>query len=151
MKTASRLLIPLGLLIGACSTGIEVADFKPAQGPEGVRMEIKLNGDVIEGGKVAGELLAVRADGVLLNVVGYRDNAKDVSRVVLVPYWMMNTARLEQMGRARVESQGEEMNEVHLNRLRLVSRFPQGLSDELLTELMNSLGQEKLEVPQRLE
>lgn len=114
-------------------------------------MEVKLNGDVIEGGKVVGELLAVRTDGVLLNVAGYQDNAKDDNRVVLVPYWMMNTARLEQMGRARIESQGEEMNEVYLNRLRLVSRFPQGLSDELLTELMSRQGQEKLEVPQRLE
>jgi hypothetical protein len=151
LKTTTRHLVPFGLLIGACSSGIEVADFKPAQGPEGVHMEVKLNGDVIEGGKVVGELLAVRTDGVLLNVAGYQDNAKDDNRVVLVPYWMMNTARLEQMGRARIESQGEEMNEVYLNRLRLVSRFPQGLSDELLTELMSRQGQEKLEVPQRLE
>lgn len=151
MSAASRLLAPLGILVAGCSTGIEVAEFKPAQGPAGIRMEITLNGDVIEGDRVDGELLAVRADGVLLNVAGYLDNPKEVDRVVFVPYWMMDTARLEQMGRAKVESGDEDMNKVYLNRLRLLSRFPQGLSDELLAELMDRQGQATLETPQRLE
>ena len=149
MSAASRFLVPLVVLVSGCSTGIEVAEFKPAQGPAGIHTEIRLNGDVIEGDKVGGELLAVRADGVLLNVAGYLDVPKRVDRVVLVPYWMMDTVRLEQMGRAKVESQGEEMNKVYLNRLRLLSRFPQGLSDELLAELMNRQGQAMLETPRR--
>jgi len=151
MNAASRFLVPLVVLLAGCSTGIEVAEFRPAQGPAGIHMEIALNGDVLGGEKVAGELLAVRPDGVLLNIAGYLDNPKAVDRVVLVPYWMMDTVRLEQMGRAKVESRGEEMNKVYLNRLRLLSRFPQGLSDGLLSELMTRQGQATLETPQRAE
>lgn len=154
MRTSTRNLMLFVLFAPAasgCSTGIGVADFKPAQEPAGVHMEISLNGDVIEGDKVEGELLAVRADGVLLNVPGYLDVAPHVRRVVLIPYWMMDTAKLEQMGRARVESESEQMTQVYLNRLRLVSRFPQGLSDELLADLMSRQGQAALEVPQKVE
>jgi hypothetical protein len=64
---------------------------------------------------------------------------------------MMDRAKLEQMGSAKLESQGEEGNEVYLTRLRMVSRFPQGLSDELLAELLTEIGQEELEGPHRTE
>ena len=64
---------------------------------------------------------------------------------------MMKTANLEQMGKAKVESQGEEMNKVYLDRLRMVSRFPQGLSDELLEPLLANYDQESLVSPFREE
>jgi hypothetical protein len=114
-------------------------------------MELTLNGNVIDGNQISGELLAVRGDGVLLNVIDYPDSVSAPSTVVLIPFWMMDTAKLEQMGRAKVESQGEEKNKVYLERLRLVSRFPQGISDQLLTDLLSELGQEQLEVPRRSE
>lgn len=136
------------VLVSSCSTGIEVDDFKPAQGPAGVQMELKLNGDVIDGDKIEGELLAVRPDGVLLSVTGFTGHDSSAKSVVLIPFWMMNTAELEQMGRARVESKGEK-NEIVLNRLRLVSRFPQGMSDELLADLMEAYGQSELQIPHR--
>jgi hypothetical protein len=139
------------LALGGCSTSVEVKDFKPAQGPQGVQMELTLNGNVIDGNQISGELLAVRGDGVLLNVIDYPDSVSAPSTVVLIPFWMMDTAKLEQMGRAKVESQGEEKNKVYLERLRLVSRFPQGISDQLLTDLLSELGQEQLEVPRRSE
>lgn len=136
------------VLVCGCSTGIEVDDFKPAQGPAGVQMELKLNGNVIDGNKIEGELLALRPDGILLSVNGYMGRDSSARSVVLIPFWMMNTVALEQMGKARVESQGEQ-NEIVLNRLRLVSRYPQGMSDELLTNLMSAYGQEELQVPSR--
>ena len=139
------------LAMGGCSTSVEVKDFKPAQGPQGIQMELTLNGDVIDGDKISGELLAVRGDGVLLNVVDYPNSVSAPTTVVLIPFWMMDTASLEQMGRAKVESQGEEKNKVYLERLRLLARFPQGLSDQLLAVLLSDLGQEQLEVPRRLE
>jgi hypothetical protein len=139
------------LALGGCSTSVEVKDFKPAQGPQGVQMELTLNGNVIDGNQISGELLAVRGDGVLLNVIDYPDSVSAPSTVVLIPFWMMDTAKLEQMGRAKVESQGEEKNKVYLERLRLGSRFPQGISDQLLTDLLSELGQEQLEVPRRSE
>lgn len=143
---------PLLLLAAAgCSTSVAVKDFKPAQHPEGVQMELKLNGDVIDGNKIAGELLAVRGDGVLLRVDDYPGPGRSGQTVVLIPFWMMDTAKLEQMGSAKVESQGEEKNQLYLDRLRVVSRFPQGLSEELLTKLLATMGQEEVEVPRRTE
>ncbi len=150
-----RILLSIQLLfflaMAGCSTSVEVKDFKPAQGPQGIQMELKLNGDVIDGNKVEGELLAVRSDGVLLNVPNYADSEREANTLVLIPFWMMDRAKLEQMGSAKVESQGEEANKVYLARLRLVSRFPQGLSDDLLTELLTEMGQEEVEVPHRTE
>lgn len=139
------------LVLMGCSTSVEVKDFKPAQGPRGIQMELKLNGNVIDGDEVSGELLAVRGDGVLLNVDDYPDSTKAANTIVLIPFWMMDTAKLEQMGSTKVQSQGEEKNKIYLERLRLVARFPQGLSDELLTELLASMGQEQVEVPHRIE
>lgn len=151
MKT----LLSSGLLFllatAACSTSVAVKDFKPAQHPQGIQMELLLNGNVIDGNKIDGELLAVRGDGVLLNVADYPGSTLSGNTVVLIPFWMMDTAKLEQMGRAKVESQGEEKNKLYLDRLRLLSRFPQGLSDDLLAELLQRVGQEEVEVPRKKE
>ncbi len=141
----------LYLLVAGCSTSVEVKDFKPAQHPQGIHMEVKLNGDVVDGNKLEGELLAVRQDGVLLNVSDYPGRRKGTRLIVLVPFWMMDTVTLEQMGRAKVESQGEEQNQIYLDRLRRLARFPQGLSEELLAQLLEKYGQEQLEEPRRAE
>ena len=140
----------ISVLLG-CSTSVEVKNFKPAQNPQGVHMELKLNGNVIDGNKISGELLAVRDDGVLVNVDDYLGSGEATNTVVLIPFWMMDTAKLEQMGSAKVESQGEEKNRLYLDRLRLVSRYPQGLSDNLLSVLLSSMGQDQVEVPSREE
>lgn len=145
-------LVLIGLSIAGCATvGVEVDEFKPAQGPQGVHMELKLNGDIVDGNSIEGELLAVRADGVVLNVLNHTDKAEPSARLVWVPFRMMNKARLEQMGSVRIKSQGQAMDEKNLNKLRLVARFPQGLSDELLATLLAESGQAQIEVPQRQE
>ena len=148
-----RWLWPPGLMFvlaaAGCSTSVAVKDFKPAQSPHGINMELTLNGNVIDGNKISGELLAVRGDGVLLSVEDYLDSGSKKEWVGLIPFWMMDTAKLEQMGSAKVESQGEEKNKLYLDRLRLLSRFPQGLSDDLLAELLTIMGQEEVEVPHR--
>lgn len=151
MKILLSLQPLLLLIITGCSTSVEVKDFKPAQNPQGIEMELSLNGDVLDGQKVKGELLAVRDDGVLLNVADYPDSAGAGNTIVLIPFWMMDRAKLEQMGSAKVESQGEEANKMYLARLRLVSRFTQGLSDELLAELLMKMGQEEVVVPHKTE
>jgi len=151
MRNLLSFQVMLFLAIAGCSTSIEVKKFKPAQGPQGIQMELTLNGNVIDGNKIEGELLAVQADGVILNVTDYPNSESAANTLVLVPFWMMDRAKLEQMGSAKVESQGEEANKVYLARLRLVSRFPQGLSDELLTDLLTEMGQENVAVPHRTE
>ena len=100
MKILLSLQPLLLLIITGCSTSVEVKDFKPAQNPQGIEMELSLNGDVLDGQKVKGELLAVRDDGVLLNVADYPDSAGAGNTIVLIPFWMMDRAKLEQMGSA---------------------------------------------------
>jgi hypothetical protein len=152
MSVRALILVLIAAWIAGCTNvGMTVEDFKPAQGPHGVHMKLKLNGKVVEGDRMEGELLAVRADGILLNAVDGQPNAEATRRVVMIPFWMMKTATIEQMGRAKIKSQGKETDELYLNRLRLVARFPQGLSDELLATLLAEYGQEQVEVPQRLD
>lgn len=150
MNSARKLLLLLPALVAACSVGVKVEDFKPAQGLQGVHVTLQLNGDVIEGNRTAGELLAVRDDGILLETTEIPNSEVAKRRVVLIPFWMMKTATLEQMGRVRVASDGKALDEMKLNRLRLVSRFPQGLSDELLAILLAELKQDQLDVPHRV-
>lgn len=138
------------LFIGACSIGVETHEFKPAQGPQGVQTELVLNKNIVDGNRIEGELLAVRADGLILNVP-YPPETRQPDRLVLVPFWMMKTARLEQMGSAKIQSRGREQDEKALDRLRLVARFPQGLSDDLLARLLAESGQAELEVPENQE
>ena len=145
MRTIHSLLLLPMLLVAACSVGIKIEAFKPAQGPQGVHIELQLEGKAIRGRKISGELLAVRADRILLNVIDKPDSANATSRVVLIPYSLIKTVDPEQMGRMRFRSQRKEMDEDHLNRLRLVARFPQGLSDEMLAVLLADLGQDQVD------
>jgi hypothetical protein len=133
------------LLVAACSVGLQIEDFKPAQGPQGVQIELKLEGNGIRGTKISGELLAVRADRILLNVIDNPDSPNATSRVVLIPYSLIQTLDPEQMGRMSFRSQRNEMDDDRLNRLRLVARFPQGLSDEMLAVLLADLGQDQVD------
>ena len=157
MRTVRSLFLMLMLLVAGCSVGVQIEGFKPAQGPQGVHIELLLEGNGIRGSKISGELLAVRADRILLNVFDKPDSPNATSRVVLIPVSMMKTVYPEQMGRmgfqsrlfdpsvGDVERRREEMNEDHLNRLRLVARFPQGLSDEMLAVLLADLGQDQVD------
>ena len=149
MSVRQLTVLFIALSLAGCTVGIKLEEFKPAQGPEGVMMELTLNGEPRRGNDVGGELLAVRPDGVLLNVPEYAARPEAATTIVLVPFWMMKQAKLEQMGRVKVESQGEEMNKIYLDRLRLVSRFPQGLSDELLADLLAHSNQKDVMTPHR--
>ncbi len=85
---------------------------------------------------VDGELLAVRDSAFL--VLG------DGERVVLVPYRAILGGEVEDLGKrfitAGIPSAGAQ------ERLRLISRFPQGVSPELLPELLLAYGQSELAV-----
>ncbi|MCH9026585.1 MAG: hypothetical protein IIA05_05650 [Proteobacteria bacterium] len=133
------------LFVAGCSVGVQIEDFKPAQGPQGVHIELRLKGKVIGGNTISGELLAVRADRILLNVIDNPDSPNAKSRVVLIPVSMVKTAEPEQMYRVKVRSKRKELDEEQVNRLRLVARFPQGLSDEMLAVLLAEMGQDQVD------
>jgi hypothetical protein len=153
------LLAPAGLLcLVACTLGPEFKNFGPAHGPAGVRVEASMS---LSGGPPArtgvdGELLEVRAEGLLLlGTLGeVREEGQKkappppagaTARVVLVPFARIQKARFEGMGR-RCELNGGVVPKDELrNRLRLVSRFPQGLTPDLLRRLLETRGQTEVQ------
>ncbi|HET6628462.1 MAG TPA: hypothetical protein VFG91_01680 [Woeseiaceae bacterium] len=146
-KAAGAAVIVLAL--GGCaSVGVEVHELKPAQGPQGVHVELALDEYVIgNADEIEGELLAVQADGVIVNMAATAAGAGS-HRLVRVPFPAIKSVRLEQIGRVGIRSRDREQN---LDRLRLLARFPQGLSDDLLAVLLAESGQAQLQVPEKRE
>lgn len=149
MNARAAALALTTLLAGACTVGPTLSEFKPAHNPAGVQSRVTLHRNILDGNKVSGELLAARNDGVLL--LSPEPVLPDTSgtRLVLVPFWMMRSIRLEQVGTFAIRSEGADMDAARKTRLRLLSRYPQGVSDELLTKLLAGLSQDAIDVPAR--
>lgn len=110
----------------ACAYGPKVMSFDPATGPRGVSTTfIAASGDVR-----TGELLEVRETGLLIG---------GEKSIFFVPYEALQSATFKDMslkvGGRRAPSAKQ------LSTLRLVSRFPQGLSPPLLQQLLEARGQ----------
>jgi hypothetical protein len=154
------LLAPAGLLcLVACHVGPRFAEFRPAHAPEGVRVEasvassdaprgarIEVNGELLEmreqGLLVLGALAEVRAEGREKVPVRHSGGNK---RVVLVAFDGIQKARFEGMGRRCELHDGIVPTHAVRDRLRLVSRFPQGLAPELLRRLLEMQGQAEIQ------
>jgi hypothetical protein len=126
------------LLVAAagCRLGTTVPKFAPALAPEGVRTTLTLRS-----GRVQGELLAVTDTAFVIR------RYAETPPVALVPYRAIHGSAFHQVG-APVEG-GHPPRERDRERLRLVSRFPQGLSPELLQQLLAGYGQTELVVLDR--
>jgi hypothetical protein len=118
--------VVLALLAAACVFGPSAAKFEPARGPHGVTATITTTGGTL----VTGELIEVRDTGLLV---------AHPTAIVSVPYTATRSAAFAQTtlaikgGQAPAPSVRE--------RLRLLSRFPQGLSAPLLQQLLAARGQ----------
>ncbi len=144
----------LCLAIAGCHAGTQIENFEHARQPEGISTSIELRDGIAERERVEGEILEVREDGLLLNA---RENAEGpvVKRhVVFVPYAAMVNVRLEKL---KLSVLGNKNNwyesdaslkslERDRETLRLLSRFPQGLSRPLLDELLEAEGQTTIDV-----
>lgn len=116
----------------ACHVGGRVDRFAPANQPEGIAVSLTLRG-----GRIAdGELLAVQ-DTAMVVVIA--------DAVALVPYGAVAAARFPQVG----ELHGTPPTPDIAMRLRLVSRFPQGFTPDLLAQLLAAHGQSALKVVAR--
>ncbi len=129
-------LVPLTAVLGlaACYLGTKAERFDPARKPQGVSAEVQARGRALQG-----ELLEVGASSLLLLTVG--DHA---GRVVLVAYSAIEDARFAQMSCCRIHG-GAPPDERVRERLRQVSRFPQGLAPDLLQRILEDHGQSEPE------
>jgi hypothetical protein len=119
------LVVPVLLAaLGACYHGPSARTFAPAQWPDGIEADLRL-----KGARVRGELLEVQDSALLV----LRD-----SQIVLVPIRAIRTGDFHQRG---VLIDHGRISEPELHRLRLVSRFPSGLTPELRARLLATYGQ----------
>lgn len=119
---------------GGCRFGPSVEDFRPARNPEGIRARLDMGQT-----SVRGELLAVDNTGLYV-LTG--------EGVVLAPYKGIMHGRFEPEA-VNVQLRGRAFpSSRKYNRLRLMSRFPQGLNNELLDRLLTANDQTELKVIQ---
>ncbi|HVT45354.1 MAG TPA: hypothetical protein VMT00_13295 [Thermoanaerobaculia bacterium] len=131
MRNPFPAVVTLALCLTACAVGPRVGDFKPAYSPAGIEVTLNLEGE----STLKGELLEVRDSGlVMLN-----DN-----EVILISYASIRRGGLAQTG-IRI-GEGKPPARAAREQLRLLSRYPQGLSPELLASLLSAYGQEKLTI-----
>ena len=122
MRISHRLLSLPIFLLGACYVGTSARNYAPAKGPAGAMLELDLEG----ARKAGGELLAVE-DSTLLLLVG--------RNLVRLPMSQVKHGRAPKLSFSRDDLRGEKRY-----RLRLISRYPQGLTPELEARLLEAYG-----------
>jgi hypothetical protein len=129
MRPRSLLLV---LLVAGCQFGTKPQAFAPAVTPQGVAASITTRGKA----HVAGELLAVEDSALLV----WRDSAP-MARVPLAAIEQASFAKMRVLLDA-----GDPMSPKDRNRLRLTSRFPQGITDDVMARLVQASGGQPVEV-----
>lgn len=123
----------LGVLIVvvlvACSVGPRPEQFPAAREPAGATIQLRLRGKRV----VTGELLAVQDSGLLV---------RDLTRILHVPNAVVRSGSLVTGGGAAFA--GKPVGGTR-ERLRLLSRYPSGVTDELLARLLAAYGRDSVE------
>ncbi len=113
-----------------CSFGMTAVKYRPAQDPKGVTIRL----DTTQG-TLSGELIEVRDTGIVV----LSDN-----KLRLLPYKVILSSAVDQTSSRYSISKGAVPKPEVQAQLRLLSRFPQGLTPELLRELLSAYGQTEL-------
>jgi hypothetical protein len=126
-----RPLLPLGVLLlqGCFTLGPSAANHPRVGTPFGIQLEVSH-----AGGQLTGELLEVREDGILL---------LQGQSFVYAPYERIRQAR-DPAGTRRSFISGGPPSAQNRERLRLQSRYPQGLSAEHLEALLARYGESEV-------
>jgi hypothetical protein len=138
--------------IAGCQVGPRIEKFEQARRPEGIATTIELRSGLPEGGRLKGELLEVRDHGLLLNTRETREDRVSARCLVFVPYTAIEDVEFDRLNLRVVAQHNEWIQETRppsvrdREKLRLLSRFPQGLSTPLLEQLLEAEGQTAVEV-----
>ena len=135
----NRVLIALVLASApaACSYGMTVEKFRQATDPHGVIATI-----MTAGGELQGEVIELQDTGLVIYSSRLGQNDERVLR--LVPYAAMRASKFEQLASRYSIRDGSAPTGSVRERLRLVSRFPHGMSAAVLAELLKANGQTQL-------
>ena len=127
----------------ACHVGPQIKDLDLANNPEGATVEVQvLPADGQDKLKFQGELLEIRDDGIVFSAAS-ADDAED--ELVFVAWSRATRVRATEFGGYRAEvGRSLEWNAETKERFRLISRFPQGISPEIMDRLLAAHRQEEL-------
>jgi len=120
----------LACLSNGCTFGMTARKYRPAQDPKGVTMRIET-----AQGKLLGELIEVRDSGIVVLAD---------QKLRLLPYTAILSSEVDQTSSHYAISKGTVPKPDVQAHLRLLSRFPQGLTPELMGQLLAAYGQTEL-------
>lgn len=133
-------VLALATILCACAS-VNAKKVSPAHRPSGIVCELRLTLDynrIIR----HGELIEAAEQGlVLLAPSRFRGHKP---RLIRFPMNTVRYGRCEALGRIELVSKGAEADALALQRLALLSRYPQGLSDALLASLLSAYEQPEL-------
>ncbi len=118
------------VLLSACHFGVTGRDLRVGQQPGGVPVMVKTSS-----GSYDGELMAIQEDGVLISH----------PKLLFAPFSAIIALRVDTMGNDYSLTSPEIPTSSQLQRLRLVSHFPQGMTPEIRRRLLAQAGQTEIE------
>jgi hypothetical protein len=119
--TRAAILLTVGL--SACTYGMRPDDFEPANRPAGARVAVRVQG---EGSDRRGELFSVDSIGVMIGS----------DRLVRVRWSRLAAMDVDRLDSPYDVAFGETVMPEKRARIATVSRFPQGLTGELLQRVL---------------
>jgi hypothetical protein len=123
-------LVMLACLSNGCSIGMTALKYPPAQGPAGVIMRVRT-----AQGLLSGELIEVRDAGIVV---------LEDQKLRLLPYTTILSSEVDRTDSRYAISQRTVPKPDVQAHLRLLSRFPRGLTPELMRQLLDAYGQTDL-------
>ena len=139
-RLKGHVLVLASLLIAACHVGPEIEYSNLGRDPKGASVQVQLTTKT--GGKRTkhrGELLEVRDDAL---VVVVPEPTAAGARLVRIPWNLIYRVKAVDLpGIAVRTSQGDAKRADSTDKLRIVSRFPQGLTAEQSDQLLAHYGQ----------
>jgi hypothetical protein len=136
-------LIFVAVSMSACHVGPQIKDLDLARNPDGATVEVQvLASEGRDKLKFEGELLEIRNDGIIFSGAAANDSADEV---IFVAWSRAARVKATQFGGySAAIGRSLEWNSETKERFRLISRFPQGISSEIMDSLLVAHRQEQL-------
>jgi len=133
----------VALSLAACHVGPQIKDLDLAHNPEGATVEVQVSAAEGRGKlKFEGELLEIRDDGIIFSGTDSNDAADEV---IFVAWSRAARVKATEFGGYSASvGRSLEWSPETKERFRLVSRFPQGISAEIMDGLLARHRQEEL-------
>ena len=128
-RSMRGLIIALALGAGGCRLGPKIEEIQAANSPAGVATKVVTGSSSYEG-----ELLALGDDRLLLLVE---------DRLTVIPYGIIESVQPERLGHLDGDDLREKQSQ-KVERVILWTRYPQGVTVDLLQQLLRAYNQTKV-------